>query len=52
LCAYREDAVFDAAREEVFYGALADSEALGLHQLAGVGGDLVELVLEACCGHG
>ena len=42
-----EDAVFNAACEEVFYGALADGEAISLHKLAGVGGDFVELVLKA-----
>ena len=44
-----EDAVFDAGGEELFDGALADGEALRLHEVAGVGGDLVELVLK--CGH-
>ena len=42
-----EDAVFDAGGEELGDGALADGQALGLHQVAGVGGDLVELVLKA-----
>ena len=42
-----EDAVFDAGREEVGDGALADGKAVGLDQLACVGGDLVELVLKS-----
>jgi hypothetical protein len=41
-----EDAVFTSGAEELFDGALADGEALGLDQGAGLGGDLVELVLE------
>ena len=45
-CADGQDAVFDAGGEELRDGALADGQALGLHQLAGVGGDLVELVLK------
>ena len=32
--------------EELFDGAFADGEALGLDQGAGLGGNLVELVLE------
>ena len=40
-----EDVVFDAGGEELFDGTLTYGEAIGLHQVAGVGGDLVELVL-------
>jgi hypothetical protein len=46
-----EDAVFNAGGEELGDGALADGQALGLHQVAGVGGDLVELVLQGGGGH-
>jgi len=46
-----EDAVFNAGVEEIGDGALADGQALLLHQVAGVGGDLVELVLQGCGGH-
>ncbi len=42
-----EDAVFNAGVEELGDGALADGQALLLHQVAGVGGDLVELVLKS-----
>jgi len=45
-----EDAVFNAGGEELLDGALADGKAVGLNQLACVGGDFVELVLEG--GHG
>ena len=41
-----EDAVLDAGAKQFFDGALADSEALRLDQGAGLGGDLVELVLK------
>ena len=41
-----EDAVFDAGSEELLDGALTDGEALRLNQVAGLGGDFVELVLE------
>jgi hypothetical protein len=40
-----EDAVLYTRAEELFDGALADSEALGLDEGAGLGGDVVELVL-------
>ena len=46
LCSYGEDAVLDAGGEELFDGSLADGEAVGGHELAGAGGDGVELVLE------
>ena len=46
-----EDAVFNAGGEELGDGALADGQALGLHQVAGVGGDLVELVLQSAVDH-
>ncbi len=36
----------DAGGEEFLDGAFADGEALGLHEVPRVGGDLVELVLE------
>ena len=42
-----EDAVFNAGGEELGDGALTDGQALLLHEVAGVGGDLVELVLES-----
>jgi len=42
-----EDFVLDARGEELGDGAFAHGEAFGLNQLAGVGGDLVELVLKA-----
>ena len=46
-----EDAVFDAGGEELLDGGVGDGEALGLDELAGVGGDGVELILEgAGCG--
>ena len=45
-----ENAAFNAGGEELGDGALADGQALGLDQVAGVGGDLVELILES--GHG
>ena len=45
-----ENAFFDAGGEELFDGAFADGEPVGLHQVPGVGGDLVELVLQG--GHG
>ena len=41
-----EDAVFTSGAEELFDGAFADGEALGLDQGAGLGGNLVELVLK------
>jgi len=41
-----EDLFFDAGGEEFGDGAFADGQALGLHEVPGVGGDLVELVLE------
>ena len=44
-----ENVIFNAGGEELFDGTLADGQALGLHQVAGIGGDLVELVLK--CGH-
>jgi len=46
-----EDLLLDAGVEEVCDGLLADGEAFGLHQVAGVGGDFVELVLQGCGGH-
>ena len=42
-----ENAAFNTGVEELGDCALADGQALGLDQVAGVGGDLVELVLEA-----
>ncbi len=45
-----QDLFFDAGGEELVDGALADGHALGLDEVARVGGDLVELVLEG--GHG
>jgi len=50
-CADGEDAVFNAGEEEICDSLLADGQALGLHEVAGVGGDLVELVLKGCGGH-
>ena len=41
-----EQAIFDAGAEELFDGALTDGEAVWLDQGAGLGGDLVELVLK------
>ena len=41
-----KNVLFDAGGEELGDCAFADGEAAGLDQLAGVGGDLVELVLE------
>ncbi len=41
-----EDFFLDAGGEELANGALADGHALGLDEVARVGGDLVELVLE------
>ena len=41
-----QDSLFDARGEELFDRAFADGQALRLHQVPGVGGDLVELVLE------
>jgi len=48
-CADGEDIFFDAGLEELCDSALTHGEALGLNEGAGVGGDLVELVLK--CGH-
>jgi len=45
-----KDFFFDAGSEELGDGALADGKALLLDEVAGVGGDLVELVLK--CRHG
>jgi hypothetical protein len=41
-----QNVFFDAAGEQLFNRALADGKPLRLHQLPGVGGDLVELVLQ------
>ena len=41
-----EDFLLDAGGEELGDGAFANGEAVGLDQVAGVGGDLVELVLQ------
>ena len=41
-----EDAIFTSGAEELIDGALADGEAFGLDQGAGLGGNLVELVLK------
>ena len=41
-----ENVVFDAGGEEVFNGALTYCQTLGLNEVAGVRGDLVELVLK------
>ena len=41
-----QDFFFDAGGEELFDGAFADGKALRRDKVAGVGGDLVELVLE------
>ena len=43
----REDTIFNAGGEELLDSALADGKTVGLNQLAGVGGDFVELVLES-----
>ena len=43
---YGEDEGFDAGGEEVVDGVVGDGETLGLDELAGVGRDGVELVLE------
>jgi len=42
-----ENAIFDAGGEELCGGVFGDGEAIGLHEIAGAGGDGVELVLEA-----
>ncbi len=41
-----QDAVFDAGGEEVVDGVVGNGEPLGLHERAGLGGDVVELGLE------
>ena len=41
-----ENFLLDTGSEELLDGAFADGQTLGLHQVAGVGGDLVELVLK------
>ena len=46
-----EDAVLNAGVEELGDGALTNGQALGLHQVARVRGDLVELVLKANSDH-
>jgi hypothetical protein len=50
-CAGGEDTVFDAGAEKLVDRALADGEALGLDQGAGLGGDFVELVLQVSHGN-
>jgi hypothetical protein len=45
-CADGQDFLFDAGGEELGDGLFADGQARGRDQVAGVGGDLVELVLE------
>ena len=52
LCAYLQDAVFNAGGEELGGGEFGDGEALGLDEGAGVLGDAVEGVLEGGSGDG
>jgi hypothetical protein len=47
-----EDSLLDAGGEQLGDGALTHGKAIGLHQVAGVGGDFVELVLQGGGGHG